>query len=85
MLMSKVVSGEVVLWGGELEGAETPPEDDFPAIDPSLARALARSAGAASCWRDLTLKVSRRRARPSGPGGSRTLEGIIVDSREIEL
>ena len=71
--------------GRELEGAETPPEDDFPAIDPSLARALARSAGAASCWRDLTLKVSRRRARPSGPGGSGSLEGIIVDSRELEL
>ena len=85
MLMSKVVSGEVVLRGGELEGAETPPEDDFPAIDPSLARALARSAGAASCWRDLTLKVSRRRARPSGPGGSGSMEGIIVDSRELEL
>ena len=60
--------GEVVLAGGELEGADTPLEADLSAI--TLAIALARSAGACCCCcRDLTLNVSRRRARPSGPGG----------------
>ena len=59
--------GEVVPTGGELEGADTPLEPDLSAI--TLAIALARSAGACCCCRDLTLNVSRRRARPSGPGG----------------
>ena len=74
--------GEVVLAGGELEGADTPLEVDLsPNI---LAIALARSAGACCCaCRDLILNVSRRRARPSGPGGIGPLRGGRAgDARE---